>query len=60
MNLRNDYTDMISIRSVQTAGTILAAHIALAILASETRAQWSQWGGPNRDFTVETSGLADE
>jgi len=22
-------------------------------------AHWPQWGGPNRDFTVETSGLAD-
>ncbi len=22
-------------------------------------AQWSQWGGPNRDFTVATGGLAD-
>ena len=25
----------------------------------QAQAQWLQWGGPNRDFTVETKGLAD-
>ena len=34
--------------------------IALAAFGTEpAAAQWPQWGGPNRDFTVETSGLAD-
>ena len=28
-------------------------------LAAPAHAQWLQWGGPNRDFTVKASGLAD-
>ena len=36
------------------------ALVACAMMAAPTaRAQWPQWGGPNRDFTVETEGLAD-
>ncbi len=31
----------------------------LLLCASPARAQWTQWGGPNRDFTVDTSGLAE-
>ena len=39
----------------------MLAAIAWLTLASSLPAwgQWPQWGGPNRDFTVETSGLAD-
>lgn len=33
--------------------------LALAAQAGLAWAQWPQWGGPNRDFTVQTSGLAD-
>jgi outer membrane protein assembly factor BamB len=29
------------------------------LTAGQVQAQWPQWGGPDRDFTVETSGLAD-
>jgi outer membrane protein assembly factor BamB len=30
-----------------------------AVVAEPGLAGWPQWGGPNRDFTVEASGLAD-
>lgn len=30
-----------------------------ALLAEPATAQWPQWGGPDRDFKVETSGLSD-
>lgn len=38
---------------------------ALAVLcacnaAPSSRAPWGQWGGPNQDFAVETTGLADQ
>jgi outer membrane protein assembly factor BamB len=32
----------------------------LLSLSSVSSAQWAQWGGPNRDFTVQTTGLANE
>ena len=31
-----------------------------AACINSTQGQWPQWGGPNRNFTVETEGLADE
>ena len=31
---------------------------ALAVMASPVAAQWPQWGGPHRDFKVDTKGLA--
>ena len=38
----------------------VCAIVAIAHLATVPAfAQWPQWGGPNRDFTVDTSGLAD-
>ncbi|UCE59519.1 MAG: PQQ-binding-like beta-propeller repeat protein [Phycisphaerales bacterium] len=36
------------------------ATIAFVALFDETKAQWQQWGGSNRDFTVEATGLADK
>jgi len=40
---------------------ILLAAVSVVLLASgRSHAQWPQWGGPNRDFTVETSGLGDK
>jgi outer membrane protein assembly factor BamB len=39
---------------------ILAAVVLYPALADGSAgAQWLQWGGPNRNFTVETSGLPD-
>jgi outer membrane protein assembly factor BamB len=32
----------------------------MSAMIGTARAQWPQWGGPNRNFTVETSGLADK
>ncbi|UCE60529.1 MAG: PQQ-binding-like beta-propeller repeat protein [Phycisphaerales bacterium] len=39
-----------------TVTVLLAALLAGPI--TDARAQWPQWGGPNRNFTVETKGLA--
>jgi outer membrane protein assembly factor BamB len=39
---------------------LVIATVALASLIAQARAQWPQSGGPNRNFTVETSGLADK
>ena len=36
------------------------ASVAVAAVAVEAKGQCPQWGGPNRDFTVETTGLADK
>ena len=41
-------------------GALAGALTIVALLGDSTQAQWPQWGGPNRDFTVETSGLADK
>ncbi len=34
--------------------------VALAWIASPVHAQWLQWGGPNRNFTVDAKGLKDK
>ncbi|MEK6675874.1 MAG: PQQ-binding-like beta-propeller repeat protein [Planctomycetota bacterium] len=39
---------------------IMALAVCLALGASTVLAQWPQWGGPNRNFSVEASGLADK
>ena len=40
--------------------TALVVTICLLVPAAEVRAEdWSQWGGPNRDFTVKTRKLAN-
>lgn len=38
----------------------VTAILFLFVLACPADAQWTQWGGPNRDFTVEATGLAKE
>ena len=42
---------------------VVSAACAILIVSTVTKqaaAQWPQWGGPDRDFTVETTGLADK
>ncbi len=51
-------------RNQQSNGTdriagLLAGLAVLLVSAEMARAQWTQWGGPNGDFTIKTSGLAD-
>ncbi|MHC4698046.1 MAG: PQQ-binding-like beta-propeller repeat protein [Planctomycetota bacterium] len=36
------------------------AGVVAAGVAVEARGEWPQWGGPKRNFTVETTGLADK
>ena len=36
-----------------------AGILALLAPGAASPAQWPQWGGPNRDFTIETRGLAE-
>lgn len=43
----------------RVAVTNLSAYIVLAGFPEDVREHWPQWGGPNRDFTVETTGIAD-
>ncbi|UCE60520.1 MAG: PQQ-binding-like beta-propeller repeat protein [Phycisphaerales bacterium] len=38
---------------------IMATVVLVAMTACAARADWPQWGGPERDFTVHTSGLAE-
>ena len=38
----------------------LVAFFAVVAGARDTNAQWPQWGGPNRNFVVDTTGLADK
>lgn len=40
------------------AGNLVAV-LALIAVASPARAQWLQWGGPNRNFTVDAKGLKE-
>lgn len=39
---------------------LLLALTGLTAIPSISRAQWTQWGGPNRNFMVEAIGLANE
>jgi outer membrane protein assembly factor BamB len=39
---------------------VLATVFSFSVLGANARAQWPQWGGPSRDFTVDTQGLADQ
>lgn len=34
--------------------------LAIAFAGPAAKGQWPQWGGPNRDFKIVTSGLATE
>ncbi len=38
---------------------LIAAALTAILSAQPTNAQWLQWGGPNRNFTADTSQLAD-
>ena len=38
----------------------LAAVAAATMAAEPALGQWPQWGGPNRDFAVESKGLANQ
>jgi len=37
----------------------LATVLCMVVRPNQAAADWPQWGGPNRDFHVETTGLAD-
>ncbi|MFH1746917.1 MAG: PQQ-binding-like beta-propeller repeat protein [Planctomycetota bacterium] len=37
----------------------LLATLLLSATGFQTQADWPQWGGPNRNFTVQTTGLAE-
>lgn len=39
---------------------VFCTSLLLISAALPTHAQWLQWGGPNRDFKVNTTGLADQ
>ena len=39
--------------------TAFAAVMLIYVSADRVEAQWPQWGGPDRNFTVDTRGLAD-
>lgn len=41
------------------AGAVMIIGLWLAVSVPDAHAQWPQWGGPNRDFTVQTERLAD-
>ena len=40
-------------------GLVACTTAVLALQGGNAQAQWPQWGGPNRNFVVETEGLAD-
>ena len=41
------------------AAAFVLTLLGVALAASTARAQWPQWGGPNRNFQVATAGLAE-
>jgi outer membrane protein assembly factor BamB len=43
-----------------SARRLLAAGLCMVLAAPAVQAQWTQWGGPHRDFTVEARGLAEK
>ena len=47
-------------RLIRVWGLLVMAVVLVLAAASEAQAQWPQWGGPNRNFAVATTGLADE
>lgn len=44
---------------MNTPRLIVTAFVSLAAVATPAHAQWLQFGGPDRNFMVQTSGLAD-
>ena len=51
---------MSGVSALRTYGLLAATAVVLTGTAERIKGQWPQWGGPNRDFTVETTGLADK
>jgi len=51
---------MIPNRSIVSCIMMLPATVSSSAGADPGSAQWPQWGGPNRNFMAETSGLADK
>jgi hypothetical protein len=51
---------MASTISTSSIAVLLAANVALTVVAVETHGQWPQWGGPNRDFKIDASGLSNK
>lgn len=47
-------------RLIRVWGLLVMVIVLVLAAASEAQAQWPQWGGPNRNFAVATTGLADE
>ena len=45
---------------IDSRRSISISVLVWTVFAYPVQAQWTQWGGPNRNFTVETTGLADE
>ncbi|UCE60531.1 MAG: PQQ-binding-like beta-propeller repeat protein [Phycisphaerales bacterium] len=43
-----------------TPGHLLLLILSVALAGCATTPQWTQWGGPNRNFMVEATDLADE
>lgn len=43
-----------------TNRAFFAAISVMTVLASVSQAQWTQWGGPNRNFMVDSKGLANQ
>lgn len=39
---------------------LFAALTVMTLFASVSQAQWTQWGGPNRNFMVDSKGLANQ
>ena len=50
---------MTNLRSRPIRIILIGGMTLVATAVSSFGAQWPQWGGPNRNFTVHTSGLAD-
>lgn len=49
-----------SLRALIRGSLALSFALALGAISSEACGQWPQWGGPNRNFEVDTSALAAE
>lgn len=59
MKSRSDMLSFPGFGLVSCVRRCMALGLILTV-GSPALAQWPQWGGPNRDFTVDTKGLADQ
>ena len=46
-------------RYVADGNRVIVTALFVLLLGGSTFAQWNQWGGPNRDFKADTTGLAE-